>query len=597
LNRRGEWCKHIKTAFVWAYRRDLLLFPLLLCAYAVRAYMIHLPGPYADELLVVLPAHQVLWGERPFVWHPLFILGRWWPLTISPYTGALPVYAQLLFSFLAGGAWFGFRYLDILYALAAICLTYYFTRDFLGRRAALLSTLLLTFMPSFVFYSRVGEHVLFMRVVWSSSLLFCFHRWWKTQRWGYFYAGCLTIGLGLSTRLEMVWWLVALPAYTVLAHRAVLREVWNRMKANVSRDLVGFGCFLLGGGLFLGYNIHSHGGTFAYILDNLSTTWAGRQNVAFIQNLWARVQDLWVLLRGSDGGDFGVHGFYFANELYPIVFGTALTLLVARVLLLRWRRNPDRQSEFLMITTGLMLALSTFTVSVLRPMHLLMLMPLPVLIIVRGLDLMRIRAAVVIALAVLVGGDLAVDVQYYRVLSETQGVGLYSAGAIKLVQYLREEGVRKVIACDWGLLRIVKFLSRGEIGGREIFGYELGYEGVPDSFYQRLRTALQDPENVYLFYAPQFEQFKRHEAFLRYLENQGLSYERVVLHDTNGPSYYVYRVVGGNAASPDRASHPTKAVPVSRGPVPGFVEAQCRSNVSERMDACAQLITTEACHA
>lgn len=533
----------VKEALVWAYQHDLFLIPLLLGALAIRIYSIHLPGPYGDELTVTLPAYQMRWGQVPFSYNMLFF-GRWLPVTIGPHTGALPIYVQFLFSFLAGGYWFGFRILNVLYALGAIALTYYFARDFLGRRAALISALLLTFMPSFVFYSRVGEHVLFLRLVLASGLLFCFHRWWKTGRWGYFCVGCFLAGLGLSTRLEMVWWLAAVPVYVLLAHRAVLREMWGRLWAHVPQALAGLGCLVLGAGLFVAYNVGSRGGTFAYMLENLTVTSAGQQNLTLPQNLWTRLINLAVLLNGGDGGDFGVPSLRFTNDLYPIVFVIGVGLLIGRVLLRRRRGNPDHRSEFLLFTTGLILALSTFTISTLRPMHLLMMMPLPVLIIARSLDFVRLRLALVIVLAALVGADLVTDVRYYRVLAETGGVGLYSSGVFDLVQHLREREVRSVIACDWRLLQLVEFVSSGEIGGEEIFGYELGYEGVPASFEDLLDEALQDPENVYLFYAPPFEQFKRHQPFLRYLEVRGLPYERAVLHDRNGPIYYIYRVPG-----------------------------------------------------
>lgn len=538
-----RWTEKAKGAIVWAYQHDLLLIPLLLGALVIRIYSLYLPGPYGDEITVALPAYQMRWGQVPFSYNVLFF-GQWLPVTIGEYTGAFPIYAQYLFSFLAGRYWFGFRLLDVLYALVAIALTYYFVRDFLGRRTAYISALVLTFMPSFVFYSRVGEHVLFLRVLLSSGLLFCFYRWWKTGRWGHFYVGCFLAGLGLSTRLEIIWWLVAVPIYVLLAHRPVLREMWSRLKAHASRALAGVGCFALGAGLFVAYNVDSRGGTFTYILKNLSVTSTGHQNFAYLSNFWVRLRNLVVLLNGGDGGDFGIPGLHFANNLYPIAFVMSVGLLIGWAYLRRRRGNPDHRSEFLLLVTGLMLALSTFTVSTLRPMHLLMMMPLPVLIISRGLDFLRHRLWFVIVLVVLLGGDFVTDVKYYQSLLETRGIGLYSSGIFDLVQYLCEHRARKVIACDWRLLQLVEFVSGGEIKGTEIFGYEPGYEGVAVSFYERLDEALQDLENVYLFYAPPFEQFKRHQPFLKYLEANGLPYERIVLHDRNGPVYYIYRVLG-----------------------------------------------------
>lgn len=523
-------------------RREIaVLGVLLLAALGARLYALDVPGPYGDEMTRVLPAFQLAWGHPPAA-YDVYVLGRWVPVAAGEYDGAFPIYVHALLFPFTKPKWFLFRVVDVGYALAFIVFTYLFARDFFGRALAWRAALLATSMPALVFYSRVGEHVIFLRTALASALLFCFYRWWQTDRWGYFYAGCATLGVGLSTRLEIVWWPIALTAYFLVAHHPGLRRLVQRLKARLGRTFVGLGYFLLGAGPFIIYNIAYPYITFKFVMKNFIQTQWGHSNLTLQTNLWKRLRDLAALLSGADGSNFGVPGLAFQNDTWPFVFFIGTALLTVHVAVRRWQGHPDRRVEFLLLTIGLMLGLSTFTVSGLRPMHLLMIMPIPVLLVVRALDLLRGRWAVVglLLLAVLVVGDLGTDLRYYRALIETRGIGLYSSGIHDLVRYLRERGVRSVVACDWRLLHLVQFLSRGEIGGQEIFGYELGYEGVPASFYRHLEAALRDPQHVYLFYAPRYEQFKRHQAFLKYVQAKGLAHERHVLYDRNGPIYYVY---------------------------------------------------------
>jgi len=516
---------------------------LLVAAAGLRLYALDVPGPYGDEINFVLPAFQWAWGHPPTA-YSVRVLGRWVPVAVGEYDGAFPIYVHYLLSPFTRPAWFLFRVVDVGYALLFIVFTYFFTRDSLGRRPAWMAGLLAAWMPALVFYSRVGEHVVFLRVVLASVLLFGFYRWWQTGRWPYFYLGCTTLGLGLSTRLEIVWWLIALPAYFLVAYPAGLRDLVCRLRTHAGRTLIGVGGFLLGSGPFIVYNIAYPFITFKFLLRNLVQTQWGHRNLALGTNFWKRLQDLAVLLAGGDGASFGVPGLAFTNGAWPPIFFVGAAVLTAYVVIRRWQGRPDRRTEFLLVTTGLMVSLSTFTVSGLRPMHLLMIMPLPILLAVRFMELLRFRWIWIggAILAVLVWGDLRTDFSYYRALVETRGIGLYSSGIHDLVRFLHEQGVRSVVACDWRLLHLVQFLSRDEITGQEIFGYEAGYEGVPASFYQRLEVALRDRRHVYLFYAPQYEQFKRRQAFLAYLQAKGLTYEFHVLHDRNGPMYYVYRV-------------------------------------------------------
>jgi hypothetical protein len=165
-----------------------------------------------------------------------------------------------------------------------------------------------------------------------------------------------------------------------------------------------------------------------------------------------------------------------------------------------------------------------------------------VLVIIYGLECLGHRLVAGLLIMALMIGDAAVDTLYYRSLVKTEGVGLFSSGILDLAAYLQSHPHLAVVSCDWQILELLEFVSHGQIRGSEIFGYELGPERTPDSFYSNLAVALRDPASVFIFYDPRFEQYLRHQAFLEYLKSRGISFHRRVFSDGNGPIYYLYRI-------------------------------------------------------
>jgi len=295
---------------------------LLLAALAIRILYLSLPGPYGDEMSFVLPAYEMRWHVPFSNAITANVFGRQLPVMFNPYTGAVPMYIQIVVARLPEVGWFAYRLPDIAYALLAIAATYLFAASAFGVTAARISATLLAFMPSFVFYSRVGEPWLFLRVVVSSVLLFSIFRWWRTGRWGYWYITAWTVGVGLSTRLEIFWWLLALPLAVSLVRGRAWRTILGRVAAAWWHVPGGTAVALLGAGPFLIYN-HSapdHRDTFGFIRANLWTTLYGEHNTAILHHAHTRIQHLLAVLGGSDGEAFGVLGFSYPNPVHVVAF-------------------------------------------------------------------------------------------------------------------------------------------------------------------------------------------------------------------------------------------------------------------------------------
>src|SRR5690606_11041719 len=192
---------------------------------------------------------------------------------------------------------------------------------------------------------------------------------------------------------------------------------------------------------------------------NLFQTDRGVDNFAIWQNLKTEADGLRVLL---NGGYFWFYGGIFKNPLYPwLVDLSALGLLVLvhRVPPLRRCR---RSTVFLLGFAFAIFILSCFTVSILEPTHLLILLPIPQLMIagfaVFGSQWLarklraRLRPAptvvVVVALVFvpLIGRDLWVDAQYHRALARSGGYSSFSSAIYDLAAYLDERGITRPYA-------------------------------------------------------------------------------------------------------------------------------------------------------
>jgi len=58
--------------------------------------------------------------------------------------------------------------------------------------------------------------------------------------------GCLTTGLGLSTRLEMVMFVIAFPIYLIFLNKGLLKELIRILRKDTFKTSNGFFFLILG---------------------------------------------------------------------------------------------------------------------------------------------------------------------------------------------------------------------------------------------------------------------------------------------------------------------------------------------------------------
>jgi 4-amino-4-deoxy-L-arabinose transferase-like glycosyltransferase len=333
-------------------------------------YQIELPGLYNDEAFDVIPAMQLVKGQPVEVLPgaSLDLFGLRLPLmSSSAYQGVTSTYLAIPFFAIGGVNVISLRLMTALVGVVAIIITFFLARSWFGPTEARLATLMLAVSPAWVFWSRLGVYVVSEVVPIAGGALLAFTGWARrrpfAERNGLLYLGMFLLGLGLTTKLLFLWYIVALGICTLILWGRELwesRRNWLRgMRSWLRISLLAGVSFCIGAFPFLLYNLKTRG-TFYTIRDNLVTTTHGVNNTAFLRNLWGEADSFRVLLDGSYFWFQGVLGRTYANLLTPTLF--ALSAIGLVVLLLMSRRKDrlelDGRARFSIGALGLAAALA-----------------------------------------------------------------------------------------------------------------------------------------------------------------------------------------------------------------------------------------------
>lgn len=286
---------------------------------------------------------------------------------------------------------------------------------------------------------------------------------------------------------------------------------------------VALACFTLGAGMILIYNIKTQG-TLKVLFGNLQSTERGVNNLAFIDNLGTQLKAFSSVLSGDH---FWFLGGWFANPFYVPIFVGSLLVLGLVLLLHRPARRYWRPAGFVVVFVTLVLIQSCFTVSILGPTHLFVLLPLPQMLIAVAVylgwqALSWRRPAVLLGLAILAtlaAVDVGVDIQYHIALTNSGGWLSHSDAIYRLASYLDRRGVAEPIAMDWGIKTSVQILTQGRVNPIEIFQYD---PQPNETFQNWLYGALtQRPDTIYLFHTEDATFYHRFQAFEDMAQKRG----------------------------------------------------------------------------
>lgn len=543
MNLSQTWIGVNKNVKIRAGLHYLLLAGILCVAAAVRLYNIHLPGPYSDEIMFSNAARHFL-EQDPLGLPGITFYNIWFPLSFSPNSGALALYMEALFTVLSGGIPFIYRYINIGYAIIAITIAYFLGVRMFGKWYGLLIALILSLMPTFVFYSRVGNHVIFFRVVIGAAFLYSLIQWLKTTEVKYFYWLSFILGIGLSSRMETTVWLgVGLLSLVILDGRC--RVQFLKLVIVPKQFFVSFVLFLSGAILFVINNVANNFLLFRHVSSNASVSLYGHDNTDVFNNFLKRAQHLLSLFKGNDFPEYGVA---VSNPVWPIILVFCLGFVAYLCFRPIQHEAESLLGRRLFIFSLPILLVSTYSVSTIRPMHLLFIVYLPIIMILLTLHALRpyilldriFLGVLLVAIAV----DATNLVKYHQNLEATEGTGFWSTGIYNLIDHADKElSDHRILLGNWGLYHPLDYFSAHELDIEEIFGYENGFASVPDSFFQAVERELSsEQETVFIFYAPGFERgFMRREVFVEYLEKNDVTYDVEYISDQHGGEmFYLY---------------------------------------------------------
>lgn len=519
-------------AFKCDVKNNLIFLCLLLVFLLIRFYSIDTPGPAGDEIYVPYVALQAKL-QVPSL-HPPFVkvFGYKLPLGISPQSGGFPIYPQFILLHLTEHP-FSHRILSVLYAGISVIFFYAFIRSFLNKKVALLSVLMLTFMPSHIFYSRTDPYFI-LRLTILSFMLHAFHKWYLNKDWKYFYAGCLATGLGLNTRLEMVMYVIAFPIYLIFFNRELLKDLAITIKKDLVKAKRGLVVFLFGGMFFILFNILSP----RLILNFFRGESVLKEKnffSAYLTNLVGRINHVKDYFnRGNPFGE--IQGTFFTPVPFYI-FLLFLSLVTSLIIVKRLRGRLDKRIEFLIVMPILILLQSAPSTSQ-GPFHNLIILPLLVFVLSYGMSLIPRLLSLFPALLMVIL-YINIDIKYYEGLKAGRENPLWSSAVFDLVGYLERGGVKRVLACDWGISRLIFYVSKGKIDTEEIFGYE----ETANSFLNKLRE-YKGNDNHYIFYC-KGSTLNRIDAFRNFIRQEKIPYSEMFISNKHGePIYAVYRLKG-----------------------------------------------------
>ncbi len=353
---------------------------------------LRVPTPTTEELEEAAVAFRYL--GRPLAEAPeglldfmpgLVLFDRYFPIAQdTPYLGAVELYLELPVLRLLGLDVFSLRSVPIVIALAALLAAYVLLRRLVDERLAFWAALLTASHPVFVHFSRQGHR--FDEIFTLAFLLFAAFFLVRGATGGpgqrlSLALGGLAFGLGISHKITFLWYVLAAVPVLLLALR------WRLLGSIVRRWPLAVGAAVVGTVPVL---VNLLGTRFAVPRMMLEALLHGTRkdnvdNLDFLVNLWVRGRQLLhVMVKGQiwDPAWFTIVEGAERPYNWPAV-GAFLVGCVALPLLLVLRRDAPWARGLLLVTLfylGVLLC-SPFTVSMLRPSHLLVLVPFPMLVL------------------------------------------------------------------------------------------------------------------------------------------------------------------------------------------------------------------------
>lgn len=444
--------------------KDLVYLTFLLSIFMLLT-TIHLesPGFGDEEAFLIEPAVSIVKNTLPaYISVNLFKKNIF--VMICPWTGPFSAFLFLPSAMVFGFNFFAMRITRIFYGFIMIVVLYYFTKYFFNKtKAKIISFLSITF-PYYIFLYRHGyldDGILPLLLLAS---LFCFYLFYKKNKIRYLYVGSFFCGLGVISKLNFAYYLIAL----------ILSSIFLKVKLKLKKYQIFLfaaifllTCAPLFLNIILNYK-HSQMNTINHLVNNMVVTpWVN--NLKFFQNFSTNFNHLKYIF-SNNAFMLSQHSKYaiFINNLY---FPLLIFSLLFYVLVSFNMKENNKKNRFILSLVIIMLILKNFTISLFRIEHFTILLPLLMIIITDFIYMVmkkiskKIGYVIIIVITIL---NLLSLIATYSFLYKTETSCMYdwshpSTSVYKLVDYLLDEGIHEPISVDFAMCSNLRILSKGRI--------------------------------------------------------------------------------------------------------------------------------------
>lgn len=502
----------------------------------VGLFQIEKPGLYYDEAFHLLPAVDLIQQGTQFHYNsslsvilrdgrpPLIsrhhispcsdrqadpVEEKTFPLMLINYLGALKTYLFAIVFWLLGVDVAAVRITTVALGFLVLILVYLWTSRLFGRRAALLSLVLLASDPNYVFHTRMDFGPVVLMLIFKMASLHLLLNWWRKDSSISLITAFFCLGLGLWDKANFLWFIAALLLAGVFIGG---RSLWRRLKFRTA--ILGGAAFAIGAGPLILLNVLNRGGTFLKVLGRDSRT--HRSLFDLTDNIGTSLRVLFQTLSGFwlERQVFLDH--FPVNLIFPYLFLFSLVAFICMC----------RQSEYIKAVNHrpvyfvLILLSGTLLFTLLTPQtwgghHILMIYPFPHIIsgavlgacwsfrLFKSLAGKILLAASGALLIVTLYTNLKATFILHRAFATNRlGWRAWSNTLTDLADYLSEHPETKTVCLDWGFYRNLVVSTGGKVRMEEIYqdltdqkSTDVFRDYFPDENYRY----LLHPANMNLF--------------------------------------------------------------------------------------------------
>lgn len=528
---------------------------IILCFIAISVHKIELPGLYEDEAFNAVPALEILQG-RIFLpeAHSLKIIGKNFPVMITPFSGAFDAYVLIPLIYIFGLCVKTIRISQVFFAAFGIFLTYILCKRLFSRKVAVISAFLLAINPTFILLNRQGLMVSSINLPIMLVAILMMFLWYAKGKNAYLYSSFFILGIPLFNRANFFWPVLALLVSAFFVYKKEIMLLIKQRKLKTDSLIVYcFYFFLLGAGLFVYNNIQT-GTAIKALIDGIRPHSKDMGLFWYFKDLLKNIELLtFMLSAANNAGSFG-YSDGIINHAYPLLF--LVSMVLTPFLLLKRREIGILKKFFFLGLTVIFILLQTpFSLKDASAYNLYVLYPfVQVIIAVFLLEfyyflkntnsifylmcvflalmaliiffnivgylywivgviflalnlyfLVRKKGAkyfLTVFAGLLIFLELGIIFQYYKAVSKNGGVGHFSDAIYELSDFLKENKVSKPIAMDWGFRNRLLILTNGKVNCKAFYSERIRN----NKYFSRMcEKLLERPQNLYLVNVPDLD--------------------------------------------------------------------------------------------